>query len=489
MDAGTVIGGRFRLEERLATGGMGAVWRAHDLRLDREAAVKVLRSDLDDTDRPVARFSREATTLAKLKGTGFVEIYDFGEEEVDGFPIWFIAMELIATGSLGRLLAERGRLTSAETLQLLAEAAAALEKAHRIDVVHRDIKPANLLIDDEGHVRVVDFGISLLNSSPRLTPTSAVFGTLAYISPEQLRRGEIAGRSDVYSLGAVAYECLTGAPPFDASDPAAEMHGHLYEEPAALPEEVTPEAAGIVLRCLRKDPEERYESAAALAAACHAALGVSTPPPTTSLASPAPAPEPAQVDTKPEPTQRGRRLLITAAVILALLAAGTAVTRPWNLLRDNEDGTKEPTKAVEQTTNATSAAATTAAEETTTAPEATASDDPPPAPETGGGETDTNDSGDTGGGSDTDETEPETSGSGTVPQVTRLSTHDAEQELAEAGFDNVHIEGAIYSWFGVEWDNCEVLEQTPTSGETADFDDQIVLGYYTDTDEDPADCT
>ncbi|THV22046.1 serine/threonine protein kinase [Glycomyces paridis] len=426
MNAGTVVGGRFRLDERLATGGMGAVWRGWDLRLERPVAVKVLRTDLEDEHRPVDRFTREATTLAKLTGTGYVEIHDFGETEVDGETVLFIAMELIANGSLGRRLDRCGTLSARETLKVLAEAAAALDKAHRLGVVHRDVKPANLLIDDDGHVRVVDFGISLLESGSRLTPSSAVFGTLDYIAPEQLRRGaDVTGRADVYALGAVAYECLTGAPPFDGAEAAVKMHDVLWEDPPALPDAVDPETAAIVMRCLRKAPAERFDSAADLAAACLAALGEPGADLDTALTPPPERvqPEPAQPEPEAAATERAKRRrpwLLPIVLVVPVAVAGTVITRPWQYLPDAEAAGQNPTTAVEQTTepDTTGPATTSPTIESTTSAA--------PEPQPGGDATRTEGSGDSAGSEDsgsTGDTDPDDEG----PNLPGSGVHRARQ--------------------------------------------------------------
>jgi predicted Ser/Thr protein kinase len=271
VDSGTLITGRYRLERLIASGGMGSVWRARDERLEREVAVKVLHPGIDGSQRPKDRFEREAKILASLKGPGWVDVYDFGEETDGDREALYLVMELVEGVSLAELLHREERLDPARTMRIVAEAAETLATAHRRGIVHRDVKPGNILIDADDRVRVVDFGISLFADRSRLTPTDAVLGTAPYVSPEQLRDKGVTGASDLYSLGAVAYECLTGAPPFDAEDPAAIIHGHLYSEPPELPGHVPAAIAGVVTRTLRKAPEERWPSGEDLAAACRAA--------------------------------------------------------------------------------------------------------------------------------------------------------------------------------------------------------------------------
>ncbi|NUQ90915.1 MAG: serine/threonine protein kinase, partial [Glycomyces artemisiae] len=242
MESGTLLAGRYRLDRLIDSGAMGAVWRARDEQLDRDVAVKILLPGLDGAGE---RFEREAKTLASLKGPGYVQVYEYGEELDGDRTVHFLAMELVDGVSLARLLAREERLDPERTMRIVAEAADALGEAHRRGVVHRDVKPANLLLDADGRVRVVDFGISLLVDRSRLTDSKEVLGTVPYVSPERLRNQDVTGKSDLYSLGAVAYECLTGTPPFPARDPMAVIHSHLYEEPPALPDTVPPQVAAV----------------------------------------------------------------------------------------------------------------------------------------------------------------------------------------------------------------------------------------------------
>ncbi|MEU6249130.1 serine/threonine-protein kinase [Glycomyces sp. NPDC047010] len=500
MRPGTIIADRFRLDERFAAGGMGSVWRALDLRLEREVAVKVLRSGLDDEVRAVERFTREAHSLASLRGTGFVEIYDFGETEALGEPLWYIAMELVPTGSLSRALAERGPLDPEETMRLVAEAAEALDKAHRQGIVHRDIKPGNLLIDEDGHVRVVDFGISLVAERTRLTPAEESFGTFSYAAPEQLRRGEATtARSDLYSLGSVAYECLTGAPPFAGEDPMTAVHGLLYEEPAPLPEEVPPAVAAVIARCLRKDPEERYATAADLAAAARASTG-----PDASAAPP--VPPPVEVDTEDDteddteeqpaaekPERRRRPLIVALLVVPVVVVTGAvAVMQPWREapLIGADD---ETTAVASQTdTEASGLPAESIAEETSTPAAGTDTSDPAAETTTGAGNGDGAGNGqDDGSGQDdgdsgeaTTDAEPEQpSGPIEMPDVISVNSHEAVDQLEGLGFTNVTVDKFPGVWVGLE--ECDINNQSPMKGEMVDPGDRVSLGFYSaDTEND-----
>ena len=266
MQSGTEVAGRYRLDERLAAGGMGEVWKGFDLRLGRSVAIKILHAGLSDDDKFRARFQLEARAVAALQSPGIVALYDYGEEDGEDGTIAYLVMELVKGRSLAEMLRERGTLPPAEVMGIVATAADALEVAHRADIIHRDIKPANLLVDEEtGAVKIVDFGIAAARGASGLTETGTVMGTLAYASPEQLNGQELTGATDVYSLGVVAYEALTGRPPFVSDTPVAVMSGHMHQAPPPLSREIPSGVAQIVLQALRKDPGARYASAADLA--------------------------------------------------------------------------------------------------------------------------------------------------------------------------------------------------------------------------------
>ncbi|PRY58441.1 serine/threonine-protein kinase [Glycomyces artemisiae] len=266
MQSGTSVAGRYRLDERLAAGGMGEVWKGTDTRLGRTVAIKILHAGLSNSDKFRARFQLEARAVAALQSPGIVALYDYGEEEGDDGLISYLVMELVRGRSLAEILRDRGPLPPAEVMQIVAAAADALETAHRHDIIHRDIKPANLLVDEEtGAAKIVDFGISAARGASGLTETGTVMGTLAYASPEQLNGAELTGASDLYSLGIVAYEALMGRPPFVSDTPVAVMNGHMTQAPPPLSRDIPPGVAQVVLQALQKDPRARYGSAADMA--------------------------------------------------------------------------------------------------------------------------------------------------------------------------------------------------------------------------------
>jgi serine/threonine-protein kinase len=263
----TVLGGRYRLEERLAAGGMGTVWAATDQVLNRRVAVKVLNEGLADDERFIERFRREAKAAAGLLHPNVAGVFDYGEE--DGRP--YIVMELIEGETLADRLARDGRFPPEEVARVGADVASALAVAHQAGILHRDVKPANIMLTNRGEVKVMDFGIAaeVLAGSTGLTGTGMVMGTAKYLSPEQATGRPSTPASDLYSLGAVLYEMLAGRAPFEAPSPMATALAHANDPAPALAElvpDVPPRLASVIERTLDKDPETRPASATVLAA-------------------------------------------------------------------------------------------------------------------------------------------------------------------------------------------------------------------------------
>jgi serine/threonine-protein kinase len=291
-----VIADRYRLQSRIADGGMGEVWRAVDELLDRPVAVKLLRREYARHAETLSRFAAEARHAASVTHPGIAQVYDYGATSRRGSP--YLVMELVDGPSLDAVLA-RGSLDAARTMDVIAQAAAGLAAAHRAGLVHRDIKPANLLLAPDGTVKITDFGIAYATGSAPITQTGVLMGTAAYMAPERTMGGPATPASDLYSLGVAAHECLTGTPPFmgTAMDVAfAHQHRPLPPVPPDVPAEVT----AIIGELAAKDPAARPASAgevAARAADLRDALtsGVpltSFPPAQGQAAVPPTAPEP-----------------------------------------------------------------------------------------------------------------------------------------------------------------------------------------------------
>ncbi len=259
------LGGRYRLEQRIARGGMGEVWRATDEVLGRAVAVKVLRPEYADEEIFLERFRAEARNTAALVHTGIAQVYDFGQARAGGAYVPFIVMELVPGVPLSEIIERDGALEIDRALDLVAQTARALQAAHDGGVIHRDVKPANLLVTPSWAVKVTDFGIARAGDALPLTRSGTVMGTAHYLAPEMVStRGAAGPSSDVYALGVVLYECLAGRRPFVGDNPLTVAMAHLNEQPPPIPG--LPEPVRALVACvLSKDPANRPENAADLA--------------------------------------------------------------------------------------------------------------------------------------------------------------------------------------------------------------------------------
>jgi eukaryotic-like serine/threonine-protein kinase len=261
-----VVGGRYPLDLRIATGGMGEVWRATDLVLDRPVAVKILKVEYADDAVFWERFRAEAHNMAALRHAGIAQVHDFGQTAVGGATVPYIVMEFVPGDPLSAILERQGALSVDRALDLVAQAAEALHAAHEAGVVHRDVKPANLLVTPAGAVKVTDFGIARAGDALPLTRTGTVMGTAHYLAPELARsEGAASPLSDVYALGVVLYECLAGRRPFPGDNPVAVALAHLQEEPPELPSWLPEPVRCLVAMTMAKNPMARPASAAELA--------------------------------------------------------------------------------------------------------------------------------------------------------------------------------------------------------------------------------
>jgi serine/threonine-protein kinase len=266
--ADVVICERYALCRRIDSGAMAEVFLADDLRLGRQVAVKVLRPNRARDPRAVERFRREAQAAAALTHPNLVTVYDWGIDQGTAF----LVMQYVAGADLRQVIRQRGPLPESEALQLAADIAAGLEVAHQHGIVHRDVKPRNVLIDSSGSALLADFGIAA--PSDESADSEAVYGTALYISPEQARGLAVDGRGDLYSLGALMYELLTGSPPF-RGDTAAEVAAQHVSAPVVAPRRIRPGLTAateeVVLRALAKDPAARFGDAAEMRRALLAA--------------------------------------------------------------------------------------------------------------------------------------------------------------------------------------------------------------------------
>ncbi|MCL2779939.1 MAG: Stk1 family PASTA domain-containing Ser/Thr kinase [Actinomycetia bacterium] len=261
-----LIGNRYEVGELIGYGGMAEVHRGRDMRLGREVAIKILRADLARDQTFLNRFRREAQSAAGLNHPSIVAVYDTGEDGYVDAPIPYIVMEYVQGRTLRDVLRAEGRLPVQRAMEVVADICGALDYSHRMGIVHRDIKPGNVMITTTGAVKVMDFGIAraLSNDAATVTQTAAVIGTAQYLSPEQARGEPVDARSDVYSVGCLLFELVTGHPPFQGDSPVAVAYQHVRETPA-LPSATNPEVSraldSIVMKALAKNPLNRYQSA------------------------------------------------------------------------------------------------------------------------------------------------------------------------------------------------------------------------------------
>jgi tRNA A-37 threonylcarbamoyl transferase component Bud32 len=359
----TTIADRYVFEQRIAVGGMGEVWRARDPVLSRTVAVKVLKAEYAADPAFLSRFRDEARHTAGLSHPGIANVFDYGEigDPATGCMAYLV-MEHVAGEPLSAVLAREGRLAPERTLDIVGQAALALQAAHDAGVVHRDVKPGNLLLRPDGVVKVTDFGIARAVNAAPVTQTGFVVGTAAYLSPEQAAGKPVTAASDIYSLGVVAYECLAGVRPFDNGSAVADAMAHINTQPPALPKDTPAVVTDFVMRALDKDPDRRHRSAGDFGRTALAlATTLRTTPAETAATGPAHPPTkllPAVADTPAETAaddgerRRIRNIFIGIGAAVVLLG--------FLLLRACAPGASTPPQPGKPTASATPTAATVA---------------------------------------------------------------------------------------------------------------------------------
>jgi len=335
IDDRRVLAGRYRLEEPVGQGGMAQVYRATDQVLNRTVAVKVMAPHLTRDPKFVRRFEREAQAAAGLSHPGVVAVFDTGVDD----DLHFIVMEFVQGQTLAELLRE-GPLPLDQALGIAGDVSSALAAAHATGLIHRDVKPGNIMVTPAGAVKAMDFGIARAIATDTVTQTSSLLGTAAYLSPEQAAGEHLDARSDLYSLGVVLYEMLTGRPPFVAESPVALAYKHINEKPdppSLVNPALGPETDAVVMRALAKAPSDRYATAEELQADLQALATGRAPPPAMPTASTAPiaveptavlpagagvlSGPPAREQRRTRTTTGRRRAWLALVVLIALLGA------------------------------------------------------------------------------------------------------------------------------------------------------------------------
>lgn len=236
---GMILADRYECLKRIGSGGMGDVYKAHDRRLDRIVAIKVLKSEYNEDENFIRKFRRESLAAASISHPNIVSIYDVGMETVAGEDVYYIVMEYIDGKTLKELIKEEGMLSQNQALNYLIQIAEALKIAHNKNIIHRDIKSQNIMVTRDNRVKVTDFGIARMAGNATMTVTNAVMGSVHYFSPEQARGQKVDARSDIYSMGIVLFEMLTGDVPFDSENPITVALMHVQND-IPMPSERNP---------------------------------------------------------------------------------------------------------------------------------------------------------------------------------------------------------------------------------------------------------
>ncbi|MET0426794.1 MAG: serine/threonine-protein kinase [Actinoplanes sp.] len=356
------------MDDRIATGGMGDVWRGTDVVLGRVVAVKVLRAQMLADAEFAARFYGEARMMAAFRHPGVVEVYDYaGADDSDDEQVAYLVMAYVEGEPLSTRV-KQGPMSVTETMSIVAQAAEALHAAHKAGTVHRDVKPGNLIVKPNGTVVLVDFGVARSPAVTSVTALNAIVGTALYMAPEQVAKGNVSAATDIYALGAVAYHCIAGKPPFDGDNALQVALRHLEDEPEPLPDHVPLAVVDLIAKAMAKQPADRFQSAAEFAEAALEASGpmdwkkltgtslvapLSPAAPTQTVPAPrglpfSPSPAPM---APPKRAQRSQTALMVAVIGLLVLAVGLGVAISMSDGDDKRtvEGTQTSGPAVEQT--------------------------------------------------------------------------------------------------------------------------------------------
>lgn len=356
-----LYGGRYRLKSRIAIGGMGEVWQAHDEVILRDVAIKILKPEYMGDPGFLERFRTEARHAAMVDHEGIANVFDYGEDSGSAY----LVMELVPGTSLAKILDTDKRLEPQRVMDIVSQTARALHEAHLAGLVHRDIKPGNLLITPSGQVKITDFGIARVADQVSLTATGQVMGTVQYLSPEQATGKPASPATDIYSLGIVAYEALNGSRPFTGENQMSIAMSQINDAPAPLPADVNPKIAELVMSCLAKKPGDRPSSAQALADLAEELSNVKRPRSTSTRVMTTVMPEVSTTTTvleMPEETIEkppivwpwiamiGVMLIVAVTLILAMVRGPQPTPSPTPTVTPTESATPTPTPTPTETT-------------------------------------------------------------------------------------------------------------------------------------------
>lgn len=364
-EAGQIYGNRYRLVDRIAIGGMGEVWRAHDEVILRDVAIKILKPEYMGDPGFLERFRVEARHAARVDHEGIADVYDYGE----GSGSAYLVMELVAGESLARIIEKRIRLPEVEVLSIVEQTAKALHSAHLDGLVHRDIKPGNLLITPSGKVKITDFGIARVADQVALTATGQVMGTVQYLAPEQATGKPATPSTDIYSLGIVAYEALTGRRPFTGESQMVIAMAQINDKPPAMGDDIDKRVQDLIFSCLAKKPNQRPGSALDLSNRAKALRlqleGVSPTDAFSSDETPTVRTQKYEAEPKTEPAEKlpiiwpwlvligllfAAAAAVMIAIVVSLMSEGEASPSPSPTISSSatpsQTPTEEPTETV-----------------------------------------------------------------------------------------------------------------------------------------------
>jgi serine/threonine protein kinase/tetratricopeptide (TPR) repeat protein len=339
LTTGSVFGDRYQIIEELGKGGMGRVYKALDTKINEKIALKLIKPEIASDKKTIERFSNELKFARKIRHKNVCQMFDLGEYQ----GTHFITMEYVAGGDLKRLIRKMGRLSAGQAISIAKQVCDGLGEAHKHGVVHRDLKPQNVMVDDEGSARIMDFGIARSIEGKSITGAGVMIGTPDYMSPEQVESKETDQRSDIYSLGVILYEMVTGQVPFEGDTPFSIGVKHKSEAPKPpkeLNEQIPDELNRVILRCLEKDKNDRYQSTGEL---CSELVNIEKGIPTTDRIVPKVRPTTSREVTV---TFQPKKVVVPILIIIALIAAAVII---WKVppKKDEAPGfPDEPTIAV-----------------------------------------------------------------------------------------------------------------------------------------------